>query len=217
MTEDRLARLGPLAGLLFVVLELGGVIVGSAGGRAMVTLGDSSSKIVAAFADPVGIGVWIGAYMELLAVPAFAVFAVWLFRSRRGMLSTTGLLGVASYLAVITLSLVIGDVLEYRAGHGLGAQTALALFDLQAGLYAVSWGIAGGILFVAPATGWLRRTALALAALSFVGMAVPKAAPGQVAAMLFFVWVLAASVTPVLRARAAGRAVPARRAATAAD
>ena len=205
MTEDRLSRLGPLCGLLFVVLELGGAAIGSAAGRAMVTLGDPSTKIVNAFVDPVGTGVWIGAYMELLSLPAFAVFAAWLFRSRSGVAATAGLLGAASYLAVVTVSLVIGDVLEYQAGHGLGAQTIVALFDLQAGLFAVSWGIAGGILAIAPATGWLRRAALAIAALSFVGMAVPKSAPGQVAAMLFVLWVLAVSVAPTVRRRAGAR------------
>jgi hypothetical protein len=203
MSEDRLSRLGPLAGLLFVVLELAGAAIGSAGGRAMVTLGDSNAKIVKAFADPVGTGVWIGAYLELLSVPAFAVFAVWLFGSRSGLVARTGLLGVASYLVIITMSLVVGDVLSYQSGHGLGPQTILALFDIQSALFAVSWGVAGGILAIAPVTGWLRRSALVIAALSFVGMALPKAGPGQVAAMLLFVWVLAASVAPMVRRRAA--------------
>jgi hypothetical protein len=204
MSEDRVSRLGPLAGLLFVVLELGGFAIGSAAGRASVTLGDSTTKIVNAFADPAGGGVWVGAYMELLALPAFAVFAAWLFRSRGGLLSTAGLLGAASYLAITTLSLVLGDVLEYRAGHGLGAQTTLALFDLQAGLFAVSWAIAAGMLVVAPATGWLRRAAIGIAALGFIGMAMPKAAPGQLSAMLFIVWVLAASAGAAVRRRAPG-------------
>jgi hypothetical protein len=208
MTEDRLTRLGPLAGLLFVVLELGGAAIGSAGGRAMVTLGDSNAKIVAAFADHVGTGAWIGAYLELVSLPVFAVFAAWLFRSQRGVLGRIGMLGAASYLAVITLSLVIGDVLSYQSGRGLNAQTILALFDLQAGLFAVSWGVAGGILAIAPVTGWLRRAALAIAALSFVGMAVPKAGPGQFAAMLLFVWVLAASIGPMVRRRGATATSP---------
>jgi hypothetical protein len=208
MSEDRLSRLGPLAGLLFVVLELGGFAIGSAAGRASVTLGDSTAKIVNAFADPAGTGVWVGAYMELLALPAFAVFAAWLFRSRGGLLSTAGLLGAASYLAITTFSLVLGDVLEYRAGHGLGAQTTLALFDLQAGLFVVSWGIAAGMLVVAPASGWLRRAAIGIAALGFIGMAMPKATPGQLSAMLFIVWVLAASTGAALRQRATAGTSP---------
>jgi hypothetical protein len=161
-----------------------------------------------AFADPVGTGAWIGAYLELLSLPVFAVFAAWLFRSQRGVLGRIGMLGAASYLAVTTLSLVIGDVLSYQSGRGLNAQTILALFDLQAGLFAVSWGVAGGILAIAPVTGWLRRAALAIAALSFVGMAIPKAGPGQFAAMLFFVWVLAASIGPMVRRRGAAATSP---------
>src|SRR4051812_20211882 len=185
MKEDRLSRLGPLSGVAFVVLELAGFAVGSAGGRANVTLGDSTAKIVNAFADPVGSGVWVGAYLELASLAAFALFAAWLFRSRRGPLATAGLLAAGAYIAVTIVSLVIGDVLEYRAGHGIGSQEILALFDLQAGLFAASWGIGAAFLVLAPATGWLRRSALAIAALSLVGMAIPTAAVGQFAAMLF--------------------------------
>ena len=53
MTEDRLSRLGPLSGVLFVVLELAGAAIAGASGRAMVTLGDPTSTILNAFADPV--------------------------------------------------------------------------------------------------------------------------------------------------------------------
>src|SRR2546421_9630776 len=111
MSEDRLSRLGPLSGVLFVVLELAGVIIGGAGGRAMVTLGDSNAKIVKAFADPAGSGVWVGAYLELASLAAFAVFAAWLFRSGRGSLATAGLVTAGVYISVTMVSLVIGDVL----------------------------------------------------------------------------------------------------------
>src|SRR5205823_6373701 len=100
-----------------------------------------------------------------------ALFAAWLWRSQQGALSTAALLGVSSYLAVGAVSLVLGDVLEYRAGHGLGTQQALALFDVQTGLFVTSWGIAAGILILAPVAGWLRVSALVIAALGFVGMA----------------------------------------------
>ena len=209
MTEDRLARFGPLSGALFVLLELAGFAIGSAGGRANVTLADSSSKIVKAFADPVGNGVWVGAYLELASLAAFVVFAAWLFRSQRGPLATAGMITAAVYAAVTLVSLVIGDVLEYRAGHGLGGQTLLALFDLQSGMFVVSWGISAGFLALAPVTGWLRRSALAIAALALVGMAVPKAAPGQVAMMLFFIWTLVASIAFTRRSRASAATTPA--------
>ena len=62
-------------------------------------------------------------------------------------------------------------------------------------------------------TGWLRRTALALAALSFVGMAVPTGDPGQFASLLFLIWILAASISLGRRERRAAEtatAIPAR-------
>ena len=209
MSEDRLSRLGPLSGALFVVLELAGFAIGSAAGRATVTLGDPTSKVVKAFADPVGSGVWVGAYLELAALAAFVVFAAWLFRSQRGPLATAGLVTAGVYAAVTLVSLVIGDVLEYRAGHGIGGQALLTLFDLQSGLFVLTWGISAGFLVLAPVTGWLRYSALVIAALSLVGMATPKAGPGQFAAMLFLIWTLVASVALARRPRAAEGTRPA--------
>ena len=209
MKEDRLSRLGPLSGALFVALELAGFAIGSAGGRANVTLADPTSKVVKAFADPVGTGVWVGAYLELASLAAFVVFAAWLFRSQRGPLATAGMVTAGVYAGVTLVSLVIGDVLEYRAGHGIGGQGLLALFDLQSGLFIASWGISAGFLALAPVTGWLRRSALAIAALAVIGMAMPKAAPGQFASMLFLVWTLVASIALTRRSRASATTTPA--------
>lgn len=171
-------------------------------------LADPSSKIVKAFADPVGSGVWVGAYLELASLAAFAVFAAWLFHSRRGPLATAGLLTAGAYITVTIVSLLVGDVLEYRAGRGMAAQEILALFDLQSSFFIVSWGIGAAFLALAPATGWLRRSALAIAALSLVGMAVPKAAPGQLALLLFFIWIVVASVALARRPRAVASITP---------
>jgi hypothetical protein len=209
MSDTRFSRLGPLCGALFAVLELGGFIIGSAGGRAMVTLGDPGSKVLAAFAEPAGTAVWIGAYLELLALAAFTGFATWLFRSRPGPLATAGLITAGVYVAVTAIALVVGDVLEYRAGHGLGAGDALALFDLQSGLFISTWGISAAFLALAPVGGALRWTALAIAALSLIGMATPTGAPGQIASVLFLLWSLAAGFALAVRPRvvAGGAAV----------
>ncbi len=203
MREDRLSRLGPLCGVLFVVLELGGVAVGAAGGRAMVALDDPAWKMMNAFADPVGTAVWVGAYMELAALVAYGVFAVWLFGSRRGPAAVGGLLTAGLFIAVTLVSLVIGDVLEYQAGHGLGAPATTALFDLQVGLFTTTWGIGGVVLLLAPVGGWLRKSAVAIAALSIAGMAVPKSSIGQFSSVLFLLWILAAGIVLARRERTA--------------
>jgi len=190
-TTDRLSRIAPLCGVVFVVLELAGVIIGSAGGRSMAALGDPQSKIVRSFHDPVGAGVWVGAYLELAALAAFALFAVWMFRERRGPLSSAV---VTTYVATTIVALVAGDALAYGSAHGLGDQSLLTLFYLQSGLFFATWGIAAAFLLLVPADGWMRRTAVAIGVLLLVAMAFPTGGPSQFPNMLFLIWVLAASV-----------------------
>lgn len=202
MTEERFNKLGWLSGVLFVVLELGGFMIAGAAGRPTVTVGDPASKIVTGYSDHAGAGIWVGTYMEAISLAFFALFAAWLWRSQRGPLKTAALLGVSSYIAVNAVGLVIGGVLEYRGGQGMGAQQILTLFDVQTGLFVLSWGVAAGILVLAPVSGWLRVSALAIAALGFAGMAFPKATPGQFSAMLFLIWVLATSIVLGRRSRA---------------
>lgn len=213
MTTDRRARIAAACGVLFVVLELAGVAVASGAGRPTVTLADPLAKIVAAFAEPAATGVWVGAYLELLALGAFAGFTAWLFRGRGGgdAAARAGLVAAAAYVAVTAVGLVFGNVLEYRAGHGLGAQETLALFDVQTGLLTVSWGFAAGVLACAPVRGWLRRAGLVIAGLLLLAMAAPTAGASQFPLILFFIWVVAASVALARRHRpvAAGVAVAA--------
>jgi uncharacterized membrane protein len=191
MSEQRFSRLFWLSGALFVVLELAGTFIG----REMVTIGDPTTKIVKTFSDTAGNQVWVGRYLEMLSLGAFAVFAATVFRRRRDILSVAGLVVSACFVAVSAVSLMVGGVLEYRAGHGLGVQGILILFDLESALYFATWALAAGFLLLAPVTGWWRRSAVAIAALSLVGLAMPTKAPGQFSVMLFLVWVLALSVS----------------------
>lgn len=193
-TKDRLSRIAPLCGVLFVVLELAGVIVGSAGGRSMAALGDPTSKIVKSISEPVSTGAWIGAYLEYAALVAFAVFAIWVFRERRGLLGATGLVAATLYVGTTIAALVAGDAISYGASHGLGSQSLLSLFYLQSGLFFATWGLAAAFLLLVPAEGWLRRTAVAIAALLLIAMAFPTGGPAQFPNLLFMFWTLAASV-----------------------
>jgi hypothetical protein len=199
-TKDRLSRIAPLCGVLFVVLELAGVIVGAAGGRSMAALGDPMSKIVKSFHDPVGAGVWIGAYLEVAAMAAFGLFAIWVFRERRGLLATAGVVTATLYVTATFAALVTGDVLAYGSAHGLGDQSLLALFYLQSGLFFGTWGVAALFLLLVPAEGWLRRSAVVIAGLLLLAMAFPTAGPSQFPNMLFLFWVLAASIKMSRRA-----------------
>lgn len=208
MTEDRLARIGPLCAVLFFVLTIGGFAIGAAGGSSTATLGDSTAKILKAYADPVGNGAWVGMYLSLLALAPFAVFACWIFRSRPGPLSTAGLLAAAGYVAMVLAASAASFVLQYRAGHALGAQTTLAFFYLQQALFILTWGASAAVLALAPVTGWLRYSALALAGLCLLAMALPKAGWAQFPPTLFYVWMLAAGIALARRRRIATATVP---------
>jgi hypothetical protein len=210
MNQDRLSRLGPLCGVLFTVLSFGGFAV-SAGSTPTLTLSDSSAKIVKGYADPVGTGAWVGSYMTFLSLAAFAVFATWLYRSRKGELRGAGLAAVAAYVGVILVNVAATCVLNYRAGHGMDAQQTLTLFYLQEFLYIASWGLSAAVLATAPVGGWLRRTALVLAALILVAMAVPKAGMAQFPPSLFYIWVLVAGAGAALSAYREDRRQVARR------
>ena len=213
-TKDRLSRIAPLAGVLFVVLELVGVAVASAGGRSMAALGDPKTKILDSFSDPVGTGVWIGAYLELASLAAFVLFAVWMLRSRTGPLATAGLLAAGVYVATTVAALVAGDALAYGSSHGLADQSLLGLFYLQSGLYFATWGLAAAFLLLVPAAGWLRRTAVVIAALLLIAMAFPTGGPSQFPNLLFLVWVVAASVSLARQPAGSTSRVPAGVAAT---
>jgi hypothetical protein len=205
MTEDRLSRIGPLCAVLFFVLTMGGFAIGAAGGSATATLGDSTAKILKAYADPVGNGAWVGMYMGVLALAPFAVFAAWLFRSRRG---GAGMLAAGAYIAMVLAASAANFALQYRAGHGMDAQTTLAFFYLQEALFMLTWGASAAVLALAPVTGWLRYSALVLAGLCLIAMAVPKAGWAQLPPTLSYVWFLAAGIALARRPAIAAGSVP---------
>lgn len=205
MTEDRLARIGPLCAVLFFVLTIGSFAIGAAGGSSTATLGDSTAKILKAYADPVGNGAWVGMYMAVLSLAPFAVFTSWLFRSKHG---GPGMLAAGAYIAMVLAASAANFVLQYRAGHGMGAQTALAVFYLQEALFILTWGASAAVLALAPVTGWLRYSALVLAGLCLLAMAVPKAGWAQFPPTLSYVWFLAAGIALARRPAIATSSIP---------
>jgi hypothetical protein len=201
-TKDRLSRLGPFAAAAFVVLELGGVAIGS---QPMVTISDSPAKIVRELGKHASTGAWIGAYMELASLAALALFAAWLFQRCHGARRAGAMLATGALITLTTCSLATGDVIRYGSHHGLGRQAVLTLFDLQSGLYIASWAATAAFLALAPVTGWLRRTAVGLAALIAVAVAVPTAGWAQLPVTASYLWFLVAGVSLAVGAR---RALP---------
>jgi hypothetical protein len=205
MTEDRLARIGPLCAVLFFVLTMASFAIGAAGGSSTATLGDSTAKILKAYSDPVGNGAWVGMYLSVLSLAPFAVFTSWLFRSRRG---GPGMLAAGAYIVMVLAATGANFVLQYRAGHGMDTQTTLAFFYLQEAFFILTWGASAAVLALAPVTGWLRYTALVLAGLCLIAMAVPKAGWAQFPPTLSYVWFLAAGIALARRPAIATRSIP---------
>ena len=78
MNERTHDRLFAACGIASVVLELGGVAIGAAGGKTHDrTISSTPAQIAHALAKPAGTAVWVGAYIELLSVGCFLAFAVW--------------------------------------------------------------------------------------------------------------------------------------------
>ena len=78
MNERKHDLLFAACGIAFVVLDLLGAIIATAGGKTHnLTISSTATHIAQAVAKPAGTAVWIGAYLELLSVGAFLAFAVW--------------------------------------------------------------------------------------------------------------------------------------------
>jgi hypothetical protein len=201
-----------LCGIAFVVLELGGTFLSMATGKTHgLTVGSSTADIASAIATPAGTGVWVGAYMELLSIGFFLVFAVWLAdRLGGGMLGSVVRLAAAAGAGGGVGALAIMNVISYRAGHGMGMDVAKTLVTASEAIYVGTWFFtatllaAAGILAVRVGRRSIGWSALAIAAYTLVFTAVSFDGSGQFSQLLYLLWV---AVTSIALAR--GRREPA--------
>lgn len=100
MDERAVNRIGAGSGIASVVLELTGLFTGVAGGRSTVIPGSAIETYGRAFADPVGLTFWLGAYLKLVSFGLFLVFAGWVASVvRRGGEQHAAAAAVATYVA----------------------------------------------------------------------------------------------------------------------
>lgn len=208
-------RLGAACGVLSVILALVGVGLTAASGGFIAPIGGSTGEIARAFENPAPTGVWVGAYLSLLAFLLFIAFAARLWVTLRraegdpGWLSATAFGSALVFAATTLIALVIGDVAKYRAGSGMDAQVVTALFDLNIALYILSWAISA--VFLGAAAIVILRTrafsrlfgwsAAALAVASLAAVAAPTSGGVEIPALLFLLWVLAISVALIRRVK----------------
>jgi hypothetical protein len=214
-THDRLFA---GCGIAFVVLELVGTIIAMVGGKTHnLTISSTPAQVAHAVAKPAGTAVWIGAYLEMLSVGAFLAFAVWAcVKLGGGLLGAIGRAAATGYATAILVSLAIMAGLAYRAGHGIGVQLATTVVTLNEALYVGTWFLsvffllATGALALSGARRALGWSAMGVAALTLIGSAVSVENIGQFTVMLWFAWIVYASI-----ALARGKRVPARATAVA--
>jgi hypothetical protein len=215
MNERMQDRLFAGCGIAFVVLELVGSIIASVGGKTHnLTISSTPAQIAHAVAKSAGTAVWIGAYLEVLSVGAFLAFAVWACaKLGGGLLGAIGRTAATGYATLIVASLGVTAALAYRAGHGIGVQLATTLVTLNESLYVGTWFLtvffllAAGALALTQMRRALGWSAIGVAALTLIGTAVSVESVGQFSVMLWFAWIVYASIAIVRGKPAPARAM----------
>jgi hypothetical protein len=195
-------RLFALSGVLFVVLELGGAFYAMGTGTTHdLTVSSTTSEIAKAIAHPAGAGVWVGAYMELVSVIFFLVFAAWTTeRLGGGPLGSVARLAAAAYAGVTLVALGIGNAISYQAGGQLSVATARTLVTVNEAVYVSTWFVGAGFL---AAVGILalragRRVAgwSALGIVAYTLVITPLSVDnfGQFSQMFWLLWMVGASI-----------------------
>jgi hypothetical protein len=202
MNERPHDRLFAGCGIAFVVLTLVGVVIATVGGKTHnLTISSTPTQIAHAVAKPAGTAVWIGAYLELLSVGAFLAFAVWACaKLGGGLLGAIGRAAATGYATVTIASLGVTAAIAYRAGHGMGVQLATALVTLNEAVYVTTWFmsvfflLAAGALALTQTRRALGWSAIGVATLTLIGTAVSLENLGQMSGMLWFAWIVYASI-----------------------
>jgi hypothetical protein len=218
MNERIHDRVFAALGIGSVVLMLGGVVVGAAGGREFATITTSPSDIADAIAKPAGAAAWAGAYIEVLSFGCFLAFAVWVCtRLGGGLLGQIGRAAATAYAGMSLASLAVMDTIAYRSGHGMGLQLGTALITLNEALFVMSWFLSAFFLLaVGPlalqsgrrAIGW---SAVGIAAIVLVATPTSLDNVAQLANFLWLIWIVGASVVLARAPRVrVGAAAPAR-------
>jgi hypothetical protein len=196
-TQDRLFA---ACGIAFVALELAGVAIG--GKTHHLTVSSSATQIAHALADPAGTLSWVGGYLELLSFGFFLAFAVWACtKLGGGLLGQIGRAAGTSYATLSVASLGVVDAISYRAGHGISNQLGRTLVTVNEALYVGSWFLvaffllAAGAIALSSSRRLLGWSAVGIAVFTFVGTAVSVTGLGQFGMLLFFGWVVLASVS----------------------
>jgi hypothetical protein len=208
--NTRSDRLFALCGILFVALQLGGTLLAMAAGKTHgLTIGSSTASVADAIAHPVGVGVWAGAYMEMLSISFFLAFAVWAAeRLGGGPLGSIIKLAAAAVAGGGIVALAIINVISYRAGHGISLDVAKTLVTTGEAIYVATWFLnatlltAAGLLALGSGRRAIAWSAFAIVVYTLVLTPLSVDNAGQFSQILYLLWVVATSVALARRSPA---------------
>lgn len=207
-TQDRLFA---ACGIAFVALELGGVAIG--GKTHHLTVSSSATQVGQALAKPATTLSWVGGYLELLSFGFFLAFAIWATsRLGGGLFGQIARAAGTSYATISIASLAVIDAISYRSGHGINVQLGRALVSVNGALYVGSWFLIAFFLIAAGASALgsahrrLGLSAIGIALFTLLATAVSVTGIGQFGILLFFVWIVWASISLGRRAPVAAGA-----------
>lgn len=215
MKEPTHDRLFAGLGIASVVLTLVGAVIATVGGKTHnLTITSTPTQIAHAIAKPAGTAVWVGAYLELLSAGAFLAFAVWAcIKLGGGLLGAIGCAAATGYATAIVASLSVMSAIAYRAGHGMSLQLATTLVTLNEAVYVGTWFLtvfflfAAGALALAQTRRGLGWSAIGVATITLIGTAVSLNNLGQMSGLLWFAWIVYASIALARGKRAPAGAV----------
>jgi hypothetical protein len=189
-------------GIASVVVELVGTFIQmSSKDTHSLTWQSSAGAIAKAFSHRATTVVWVGAYLEVISMGLFLVFAVWAAKKLGGGVLGSIAAGMATAnVAVSMVSLALLDTSAYLAGGHLPLTTARALVVLNGATFVTTWFLSAFyLLAVAPLAlaagrrivGW---SAVAIAAFTLVATAANPGNAGQLSTMLTLFWIVGTSI-----------------------
>ncbi|PLS82340.1 MAG: hypothetical protein CYG59_04420 [Chloroflexi bacterium] len=213
MSQRLWVRIGALSGVVYVVLLIAGFAIGVASAPTPPSIFGTPEQVANQTAAVTPMGVWIGLYLEVVALLCFVVFAAFVRTLTQSVEHEAQWLDDAAFGAALIfaslqlLSMAILGLVSYRAGTGANVATATALLDLRLGGYILSWSVGalwlGLVAATALRTGMLGRglgvSGLLIALVWLASCIIPTSDVAQFWGFVPLVWTTAASINMLRR------------------
>ncbi len=214
MSQRLWVRVGAVSGFVYVILLIAGFVIGVASAPTPPSIFGTPEQVANQIAQATPIGVWIGLYVQALALLCFVVFAAFLRTQAQPVEHDVQWPAAAAYGAALIfasvqlLSMAILGIISYRAGTGADVASATALLDLRVGSYILSWSVGAlwlGLTAISTLRSGLLSRGLAvsglLIALLWLGSSLmPTSAIAQFWGFVPLLWTAVASISIMRRA-----------------